>query len=144
MGGLLDAGLLGMGVLGGVAGGASDALKPGETLWAAHGSSINFTAEAFTKVMAIRIYAGGTVRVRFGMSSANTSTLVQGQIHINGVPAGLVREASGVETRIYTEDISCKTGDEIQLYTRRVSGDRLGSAENFGLYISLPDYEITL
>ncbi len=99
-------------------------LEPGTNYIFTNNASKIVASRTFAIVKEITINTPGTVRVRFNMQSIDADTTVRGQIHINGIPRGILRTA-GSTLQIFTEDFTIQANDKIQLYGMYVSGSNL-------------------
>lgn len=76
-------------------------------------------ASAYTLIKSIQVLKSGFVRFSFeGKTSATTDNGFL-QIYKNGVAFGTERVFSSVSYATYTEDLSVKEGDYIQIYAKR-------------------------
>ena len=70
------------------------------------------------------IYRNGVIRVKFDAKPHNTYETCYAQIFINGAPAGTEQnlyQTSGPDYITYSNDLSVKLGDKIELWTKRAS-----------------------
>jgi hypothetical protein len=74
---------------------------------------------SYVSVAQFRVFANGTVRVRWRLTSDNFGgTTWFGRIYKNGVAAGTERSIGLNTTANYTDDISVSSSDLVQLYVR--------------------------
>ena len=71
----------------------------------------------YSKMIEVQVNFHGTARVKFELVNHGYET-AYGQIYINGQPIGIERTATDAIPTTYTEDISVKENDLIQIYGR--------------------------
>lgn len=123
----------------GITGTAITAAKPigGSTLILSSDTMSSITTSSPTKVKEIKINIAGTYRVKFDIQ-ASTTYIAYGQIYVNGVARGILRQNSNAIWVTYSEDITVNANDLIQLY---VYGSSKVYYQNFRIYIGNPiDY----
>lgn len=118
-------------------------LKAGDFLWFSNDnqrSSGNDTT--YTKVKETAILTGnGTVRVKFDLAASSSNT-VYAKIYKNGVAVGIERSVTGSSFQTFTEDISVKSGDLLQVYA--IGGSYVAYIKNFKLYGSYENLQATV
>lgn len=94
------------------------------------------------EVKSIRIDISGTVRVSFDIRVSQTGSgrKVQGQIHKNGEPFGVLRSATTATYTTFTEDIIVASGDYIQLRVDSAM-DWTNYCRNFRIYYDYKTYD---
>jgi hypothetical protein len=78
-------------------------------------AEITYANNSYEKKKEIVIYAEGTVRVSFAITTNSGVYSCLGRIYINGSAVGIERVASSTYP-VYTEDFTVHYGDLVQLY----------------------------
>jgi len=116
--------------------------KPSDNLKASSDSEQNTTSATYVKIKEIVVadYAPkindkdiGKLRIKFDLSTNNTSVTAYGQIWKNGNAVGTERSTQSTGYVTFTEDLEFKAGDKIQLYAHS-NGSKLANVRNFRIY----------
>ena len=110
---------------------ASDNLK------ASSDAEVTYSNNDYEKKKEIVVYAEGTVRVSFAITTKSGTYSCCGRIYINGKGVGIERVASSTYP-VYTEDFTVHYGDLVQLYCYSASAVN-AYCKNFRMY-----YDISL
>jgi hypothetical protein len=90
--------------------------------------------QTYTKLKEIVSNVTGTVRVSFDLKHSEASgSAVYARIYVNGVSVGIERSTSYGTYKTYTEDITIRKGDLIQLYAKDTS-DGYAIIRNFRVF----------
>ncbi len=84
------------------------------------GYTVQYTSD-FKKIKEIICNFSGRVRITFDLYGSGTGKgyeHVYGQIYINGVPKGIIRDNNSSSGTFYSEDFDINNGDRVQLYAR--------------------------
>ena len=78
---------------------------------------------------------GGTLTVKFSINHSSVGAAVNGRIYVNDIAVGTERTATGTTPVEFSENITIKAGDNIQIYLREVT-DETNAAQltNFRIY----------
>ena len=90
-------------------------------------------SEDFAKTREIQMCIGGSIRVAFDLK-AYDSSICSAQIRVNNIAAGTIRVTYEKDSwTTYTEDISIKEGDYIQIFIK-ATNNGFGYIQNFRIY----------
>ena len=92
----------------------------------------NTNSSNWTLRKEIQINYSGVIRVKFDLWAGSVSDVMQGQIYINGVGVGTVRQVPSTWTT-FTEDIRIGSGDRVQLYLKSDGANQV-YCHNFRIY----------
>lgn len=93
-----------------------------DTLRVSADTERSYKGETYTKLKEIVSNVTGTVRVSFDLKhSSDNGPAVKARIYVNGVAVGIERLTSYAPYKTYTEDITIRQGDLIQVYARGTS-----------------------
>jgi len=81
-------------------------------------NTVSTSSSTFVKKCGVTVKMSGTCKVSFNLYGSLSDTISYGQIYVNGSPVGTLRSVTGTSGATFTEDISIKSGDEIQLYMK--------------------------
>jgi len=81
-----------------------------------------YTSKPIILAKSVRALTGGTYRVKFSIKSNDPDRTVFGQVYINDVPRGLLRDTRSDYPVTFTEDISVNSNGLIQLYIGSYAG----------------------
>lgn len=101
--------------------GSYNQLVPGDFLVHDNPTQSYYNGNVMTKMKETVIGADGIYRVEFKMSS-NSNVQYQAQIYVNDIPKGILRLHENNIGATFTEDLSLKSGDKLQIYAKGISG----------------------
>lgn len=76
----------------------------------------------------------GSIRIKFDLATSNINYNAYGQIYINDLAVGTIRNTTSSSFVNFSEDFSIVAGDKIQLYTRTQNAGSTWIARNFRIY----------
>jgi hypothetical protein len=89
---------------------------------------------SYAKIWEYKVFHSGSVRAKFELKDAAGGTTVYGQVWKNGVAVGVEHSTSSATFQPYQDDVTCVSGDLIQLYQKVPTGADYAVVQNFGLY----------
>ncbi|MGE8037823.1 hypothetical protein [Lysinibacillus sp. NPDC093692] len=99
-------------------------------------AAYNVWQTKFTKIMGCRVAVGSTYRVRFNIWASSNNTC-RGKIYVNGVPIGIERSVYDRTASYFTEDITVKDGDLIEIWAMQDNNtEYYSSVQSFDLGIT--------
>jgi hypothetical protein len=85
----------------------------------------------FIKAKEICLNIPGSIRVAYALKAYDAASC-SGQIYVNYVPVGTLRTTSSTSYTTYTEDITVKPGDFVQVFIKTTAS--FGYIQNFRIY----------
>lgn len=101
-------------------------------LQASSNAEVDSSNTIFVKVKEIQMVIGGSIRVAFDLKSYSGSTTCSGQIYVNYIAVGTLRTTTSTSYSTYTEDITVKPGDFVQVFIKTTAN--FGYVENLRIY----------
>jgi len=104
-----------------------------DTLVASNDSVGTTGSTSYVKVKTTLIRVGGGIRVKFSMKSRNGDT-VTGRIYVNDVAIGTEQSQTSTSYIEYSQDITIKPFDSVQIYTKVGGGGNDSYISDFRIY----------
>lgn len=93
-----------------------------DTLRVSADTERSYMGETYTKLKEIVSNVTGTMRVSFDLKrSSGSGPPIRARIYVNGVAVGIERVSDSTTYTTYTEDITIRQGDLIQIYAQGTS-----------------------
>ena len=94
-------------------------VAPGDLLLISNATERGTGSQTLTKMKETKALSGGQFRIKFDLKQQSGYTgPAYGQIYVNGVPKGILRQTTSASPVTFTEDISVDVDDLVQLYCR--------------------------
>jgi hypothetical protein len=103
-------------------------------IWAESTGIVDTTSTTYVKLKEAIVLESGVINVAFKLTMTGGGGTAFGRIYVNGVAVGTERSTTTNAT--YTEDITVKRGDYIQIYAKIPTGTA-ARVENFYIYAHL-------
>lgn len=125
--------------------GTLEPILPGDTVVIASNTARTNLTTTPTKLKEIQVSKKGTYRVKFDLYPSSPFYAAYGQIYVNGVPRGILRNNTQSSTPItFTEDITINDNDLIQIYAYSAGAGYDASVRNFTIGLNLGTFTVKL
>jgi hypothetical protein len=118
-------------------------LSASDNLKTSSDADVTTTATSFAKVKEIQVNIIGRIRVKFDLRMAGAYT-AHGRIYVNGVAVGTDQSTTSGTFQTYSEDITVKPSDLVEIYAYTTNASGITHVQNFRIYFDKAYYGDTV